>query len=897
MRHTIILLLVLACLASAVPAAAQGTDPMAVLNSGAPLQEKQEACRLLSIKGGPEAVAVLEPLLTDNELAHMARMALEPMACPEAGAALRAALGKTTGLLKAGVIGSLAARGDAQAVPELAALLADGDPVVAQAAASALGYIATPEAAEALKTAVAKPETPAANLPFFCEGLLDCADALGAANKKDLALPLYDGLVKGENTPAGARCAALRGAALLRGGVDALPPLVDALKTGDQDMANTALRTLRELGGGDDAVKVLADALPGLDGERKLRLISLLGDLGGKAAGPALFAEARTETGAVRIAALGALTRTSYAPVLELAGGWLRSEDAALAAAARNCVSFFPGKEGDELLLAMVKNDDTETRRLAVELIGKGGLESPVALLLGVAQNDAEAGVRAAALAALRNHTTEAQMPALLGILLAAPSPEEMSGAESALAALCVRRQKTPAADIAIREAVYGDLPDGPAENVTEKVARIVAAGAMTVEASNANFGEPAPGKVKKLRVDYTVKGSPATRTAAEGEVMTLAAATVPAAMVDAFCGALEKAQGGPKLAMLRLLGATGSAKALEKLQAAAGDADAAVREAALRGICEWPTVDALPAVMDLAMNAPDPTVKTLARRGAVRMAGLGQMETAERVRLLAGLMENAANADEKKLVLSGLAQVPRTDALELVLRQFGDETVKAEAVQAAVTISKGLGKSGRADTAFAAANGLAGWQGDMNFWRFGDGAITGGGREIPKNQFLWLPAGVRDFYLAVDVKLDPPEANAGIQFRSKKADDSGQALGYQADIGQDYWGRLYHEHGRGKLDWSGSADKAVKPGDWNRYEILAVGPAMWLIVNGTLGAACLDFDGEREGQIALQIHSGPPQTVQYRPVALVHDPDFKLVKLDAKRLFSALAPPAAPQP
>jgi hypothetical protein len=147
---------------------------------------------------------------------------------------------------------------------------------------------------------------------------------------------------------------------------------------------------------------------------------------------------------------------------------------------------------------------------------------------------------------------------------------------------------------------------------------------------------------------------------------------------------------------------------------------------------------------------------------------------------------------------------------------------------------------------------------------------------------------------MAIDVKLEPNTANAGIQFRSKKADEHGQALGYQADIGQGYWGQLYHEHGRGKLDSTERAEEAVKPGDWNHYEILAVGPAIWLAINGKLGAACLDLqDGaERSGGIAVQIHSGAPQKVQYKLVSLVHDPAIKLAGFDAKRLFTALTAP-----
>ena len=75
-----------------------------------------------------------------------------------------------------------------------------------------------------------------------------------------------------------------------------------------------------------------------------------------------------------------------------------------------------------------------------------------------------------------------------------------------------------------------------------------------------------------------------------------------------------------------------------------------------------------------------------------------------------------------------------------------------------------------------------------------------------------------------MDAKIDPWHANAGIQFRSKQIDEH-EVYGYQADVGNIFWGKLYHKHsGRGKIDWNDVGWKAVKKGQWNRYEILAVG-------------------------------------------------------------------------
>jgi hypothetical protein len=215
--------------------------------------------------------------------------------------------------------------------------------------------------------------------------------------------------------------------------------------------------------------------------------------------------------------------------------------------------------------------------------------------------------------------------------------------------------------------------------------------------------------------------------------------------------------------------------------------------------------------------------------------------------------------------------------------------------------------KSGKPklDATFFNGKDLTGWlASEMKYWSVKDGAIVGHSEvNVPGNKFIWADAEVKDFYLVVEVKLTPDNRNAGIQFRSKKANASGQAVGYQADVGAGVWGKLYHEHGRGKLDWNNNAAGAVKPGDWNRYEILAVGHKIWTAINGKLCVALEDPKGELSGKISFQIHGGPAQTVLYRNPTLTHNPKIALEKQTEKQLLAALpkkaeAPkPASPKP
>ncbi len=211
-----------------------------------------------------------------------------------------------------------------------------------------------------------------------------------------------------------------------------------------------------------------------------------------------------------------------------------------------------------------------------------------------------------------------------------------------------------------------------------------------------------------------------------------------------------------------------------------------------------------------------------------------------------------------------------------------------------AVPVCSQQATRGIADKNFFTGKDLKGWSASaMHYWSVRDGAIMGHAEStVQKNEFLWSDVPVKDFYLSVDVLLQPADRNAGIQFRSTKADADGQAKGYQADVGMGVWGKLYHEHGRGKLDWNSQGEKAVKEGDWNHYEILAVGHRIWTAINGTLATAVEDTGGELSGYIALQIHSGPSQTVKYRINKLVHNPAISLAGLSEEQLVGKLQAP-----
>ena len=164
----------------------------------------------------------------------------------------------------------------------------------------------------------------------------------------------------------------------------------------------------------------------------------------------------------------------------------------------------------------------------------------------------------------------------------------------------------------------------------------------------------------------------------------------------------------------------------------------------------------------------------------------------------------------------------------------------------------------------------LTGWQGNAALWSVENGEIVGRSSGLKENEFLKSDLAAGDFHLKVEVNLVDNKGNSGIQFRSEVLPD-GLVKGYQADVGENWWGKLYEEHGRGLL-WKNSGEAHVKPG-WNTYEIRAKGSKIRTWINGQLCVDLEDTGGARRGIFALQLHSGGPTEVRFRNFELTLNP------------------------
>lgn len=211
----------------------------------------------------------------------------------------------------------------------------------------------------------------------------------------------------------------------------------------------------------------------------------------------------------------------------------------------------------------------------------------------------------------------------------------------------------------------------------------------------------------------------------------------------------------------------------------------------------------------------------------------------------------------------------------------------------------------------------LDGWEGDTIYWRAENGSLIGEvtpSTLLKTNTFIvWKGGTPGDFELKVDFKI-AEAGNSGINYRSEALTDIPHALrGYQADIDgrNNYTGQNYEERGRTTLAYRGEiatilsqdnpADPAsfkatvennawkkreingslgnidslktnIKGGEWNTCHIVAKGNRLQHYINGVLMSDVTDSDTvnrKMQGLLGVQVHVGPPMTVEYRNILL----------------------------
>ena len=379
--------------------------------------DKDAACARLKRIGTESAIPALAGLLTDEQLSHSARYALESMPSPKAEQALLEALPKTTGANRIGIINSLGERAERSALTPLIACLADAETTTAMAAAEALGKIGGAEAQKALDKALKQASAPVRDA--LVDALLRCATA---AHDRAEFQKLYDT----EKSDA-VRVAAYRGW-IQTSGQKGLSLVTRGVLGQDSAAQTAALQLAREIQA-PGATAALAKLLTQVPVPVQISLVEALEQRDDPEATPAILALAPQADPEVRVACLNALGNLGGETAVGVLVKSAAASDVAEKKAARAALlNLRRGKVTEAMVQALPAATPAEQAELAHAIGLRGDISALPKLLQWATQKEGSEDLRQVTVrASVRLLTQEA------GLKL--PSAERLEMFKSLLAA------------------------------------------------------------------------------------------------------------------------------------------------------------------------------------------------------------------------------------------------------------------------------------------------------------------------------------------------------------------------------------------------------------------------------------------------------------------------------
>ena len=130
--------------------------------------------------------------------------------------------------------------------------------------------------------------------------------------------------------------------------------------------------------------------------------------------------------------------------------------------------------------------------------------------------------------------------------------------------------------------------------------------------------------------------------------------------------------------------------QALAEMLKSTQSSDAQLVRESVRLLTQWPNAAPAEKLFEITRTNSDPSLRTLALRGGITVAGR-EPDPSARLALIRQALPLATRTEEKKLALSQLGRIPLTEALEMSLRYLDDPDLVNEAGLAAVSIAESL--------------------------------------------------------------------------------------------------------------------------------------------------------------------------------------------------------------
>lgn len=321
-----------------------------------------------------------------------------------------------------------------------------------------------------------------------------------------------------------------------------------------------------------------------------------------------------------------------------------------------------------EAAVKLVKSPEEVVRVAAIRVLGRTGTAEDVPLLVGLAASagDAEKSAAQLALGGMRAKEIDATLVKLLG----AAGPAERV---VVIRGLADRRPREALA------AILGLAADGDATVRQEALQALQAvADVQSIPTLVALLAKAAPGPERdalELAIAAGCRRNPDPLKYA-APLLTL----------------LSGADAAQRILLLPIMGQLGGTEALEAINAARQDANETVREAAIRGLCNWPESDVAPELLVVAKQPAKPEHRVWAVRALARVVPRAAREKPDQcTAMLKETLTLAEQPAEKNLVLARLSAVRTPDALATALAATGDAALRGEAIKTVIELARAM--------------------------------------------------------------------------------------------------------------------------------------------------------------------------------------------------------------
>ena len=387
---------------------------------------KDFLCRMLRIMGTKKSIPIMKTLLSDQESGHMARYVLASMQFEEAGVALHQSLDTVQDKLKQGIIDSLGDIRYKKAVPDLIKLLDTAS--VANNATRALGLIGGDSTMNHLLPRLSK--TTGKSYRCTVQALLRCAEIYLEKGNKEKALSIYDRFTKSGTEPY-VILAGLRGAAKVNG-ESAVPLLTEAIKSGNNELANGAASIIAELKG-DNIGSKLKSLLESAPANMQILLIGSLSEREDKSAIPSITKLTESENLEVRLSAIQALGKigngSSVIPLATIASSTSGHERNV----SRSALSNLKGNDVQNALKKHLQESLPEIQSELVRAIATRGESTAMNELMVLAKSNTPE-IRKEALRGIGILADQSHLDEILMLLLDPKEESDRDDIESAIA-------------------------------------------------------------------------------------------------------------------------------------------------------------------------------------------------------------------------------------------------------------------------------------------------------------------------------------------------------------------------------------------------------------------------------------------------------------------------------